>query len=226
MEAPTLLESIEHYYTAKVRKYGATPEGVDWISVMSQRLRFVQLLKVIDWRSAFSLHDVGCGYGALLAHLADRHADADIRYIGSDVSGEMIRRARSQWRRRKNVDFVVAPASTPVSDYCVASGIFNVKLDHARDAWERHVALTLAAMHGGSRRGFAVNFMTPGALSDRPAAAGGLYVTEPERWVDHCRSELGCEAQLVEDYGLREFTLLVKPSLDQPAEMRARSASS
>lgn len=226
MEAPAVLESIEHYYTAKVRKYGATPEGVDWISVMSQRLRFVQLLKVIDWNAAFSLHDVGCGYGALLEHLADRHADADFHYIGSDVSGEMIRRARRQWRHLRNAEFMVTPASTPVVDYCIASGIFNVKLDNARAAWERHVALTLDAMHGESRRGIAVNFMTPRALSDRPAAAGGLYAAEPERWADHCRSELGCEVQIVENYGLQEFTLLAKPSLDQRADKRARKASS
>ena len=55
---------ISDYYTAKIRKFGATPLGVDWTCLPTQELRFVQLLKVCDFTSPLSLNDLGCGYGA------------------------------------------------------------------------------------------------------------------------------------------------------------------
>ena len=209
-----LLECIERYYTTKVRRHGATAEGVDWNSAMSQRLRFVQLLKVVsDWGQPMSLHDLGCGYGALLDHLADRHPAASIRYVGSDVSPEMIRRAR----RRRHLpgspgfpEFIVASSAPPRVDYSVASGIFNVKLDHPVPAWERHVASTLQALCAASAKGFAVNFMAPQALRLRSAAAGCLYGAPAEHWIAYCRNALGCRVEAVEDYGLPEYTLLVR----------------
>jgi len=62
---------ISDYYTARIRKFGATPLGVDWTCQPTQELRFVQLLTVCDFASAFSLNDLGCGYGALLSFWID-----------------------------------------------------------------------------------------------------------------------------------------------------------
>jgi SAM-dependent methyltransferase len=209
-----MLASVERYYTAKVCRYGATAQGVDWNSALSQRLRFVQLLKLVtDWSQPLSLHDLGCGYGALLDHLADRHADAAVRYIGSDVSAEMIRRARRQRRPPRGdhpPDFIVATAQPPDADYSVASGIFNVKLEHPVPAWEQHVASTLAALSAASRKGFAVNFMAPQALAARPGAAASLYGPPPEHWVAYSRDVLGCAVEVIAGYGLPEYTLLAR----------------
>ena len=78
--------AIENYYTAKVSRHGATPLGVDWTCIATQELRFVQLLKLCEFAAPFSLNDLGCGYGALLAYLAKRHASAAIDYLGIDLS--------------------------------------------------------------------------------------------------------------------------------------------
>lgn len=205
---------VECYYTARLRRHGATPQGVDWDSEMSQRLRFVQLLKVVrDWSQPLSLHDLGCGYGALLAHLADRHPGAIVHYMGTDVSAEMIARARRRRHPRgapRPRRFAVATATLPVSDYSVASGIFNVKLETPAAAWEQHVASTLSRMRSASRKGFAVNFMSPQALALRPGAAANLYGAPATQWTAYCRDVLACEVELVADYGLPEFTLLVR----------------
>ena len=42
------------------------------------------------------------------------------------------------------------------ADYVVASGIFNVKLDHPVDTWREYVLETLATLNRLSRRGFRV----------------------------------------------------------------------
>ena len=208
-----ILDDVERYYSAKVRRHGATALGVDWNSPMSQRLRFVQLLKVVDWSAGpFSLHDLGCGYGALVEHLQERHADARIAYIGTDLSPAMIRHARRLWTARPHARFEPAVTQLPAADYTVASGIFNVCLGHGAAAWEALVAATLAQMYAASRRGFAVNFMTPKVWAERPATVGQLYATPPGRWIDHCATVLGCEVRCVQAYGLNEFTLLATRS--------------
>lgn len=221
-----LYATIERYYTGLVVKHGPTPRGVDWTCMPSQELRFVQLLKLCDFAAPFSLNDVGCGYGGLLRHLDRRHPEAEIDYLGIDLSPAMVRSGRRLWRRRAGARFVTGSASPRVADYSVASGIFNVRLDEPLERWERFVDSTLRDLHATSRRGFAVNFMAP-LGPDQPHKAG-LYRTAPEPWLAFCERELGSSPELVVDYGLREFTLLSRPrqaSVGMRARSRARSGS-
>lgn len=198
--------SIERYYTVRILEHGPTALGVDWSSVAAQHLRFAQLVKLIDFSRPLSLNDVGCGYGALIAFLVRRHRGASIDYRGCDLSAGMIDAARRRWRRRAGARFVVGAETGEIADYAVASGIFNVNLEHGLAEWERFVAATLASMGRSARIGFAVNFMAP---PDAVPVAKPLYRVPAERWIGFCRA-LGFEAQIVEGYGLREYTLLLR----------------
>ena len=198
--------SIERYYSAKIARHGPTPRGVDWSSVLTQQVRFLQLLKICAFAKPFSLNDVGCGYGALLAYLAERHTAAAVDYLGIDLSAAMIRQARKSWRGAARAEFVVGNASPRVADYSIASGIFNVQLDQPSDRWEAFIASTLSEMSRTSRRGFAVNFI---AADPRRPNRPGLYRTLPGQWIRHCEETLGLEARLIAGYGLGEFTLLL-----------------
>jgi SAM-dependent methyltransferase len=207
-ELATVHAGISDYYTAKIRKFGATPIGVDWTCVPTQELRFVQLLKLCDFASPFSLNDLGCGYGALLSYLDRCHAGCSIDYLGIDLSSAMLRQARRLWRNRTNVSFAQGSIIPRLADYSVASGIFNVQLDQPRDVWERFVATTLGRLHSASRCGFAVNFVK--ANGNGTAGRKGLYAVDPEKWSHHCASEFGAATEVNEGYGLREFTLSVR----------------
>jgi SAM-dependent methyltransferase len=202
---------VETYYGARVAKYGATPLGVDWSCEATQNLRFVQLLKVCDFSAPFALNDVGCGYGALCAFLVMRYSESRIDYLGVDLSRAMISRAR---RRFSGPDrcFAVGKASPRVADYSVASGIMNVNVGYSRAVWEDFVAAILRDMRRTSRRGFSVNFMTEMARAETSAdpLAASLYRTRPERWVRYCEQDLGCAVEIIENYGMKEFTLLVQ----------------
>jgi hypothetical protein len=62
-------------------------------------------------------------------------------------------------------------------------------------------------MHRMSKVGFAVNFLrTPG----QPSQQGQLYCTTPGKWARFCERELGRSIEIVDDYGLQEFTLLAR----------------
>jgi SAM-dependent methyltransferase len=184
-------------------------------------MRFVQLLRLCDFSIAFSLNDLGCGYGALLTYLAKYHAETEVDYLGIDLSAAMVRRAKRLQQRYGTLSFVRGSVSPRLADYSVASGIFNVKLHHSVESWERFVHKTLLDMHAASRRGFAVNFMAP--LGPGQPAKIELYRTAPDPWALYCKEELGCSVEVLQDYGMREFTLLVRA---EPSACRGRNAGS
>ena len=156
----------------------------------------------------FSLNDVGCGYGALLSFLAERHPGRTVDYTGIDLSAAMVDAAERLWAGAPNLRFAQGSACPAPADYSVASGIFNVCQSIGRAEWERFVRATLHDMRQASRRAFSVNFMAPLApgMPDVPE----LYRTAPQPWIDVCARELGGDVELLEGYGLREFTLLVR----------------
>jgi len=198
---------IDRYYSRRIRRFGPVPLGVDWHCQATQELRFVQLLRACDFGAPFSLNDLGCGYGALRAFQVARHPDAQVDYLGIDLSARMVDAARARWAHDAGARFVHARVPTRRADHSVASGIFNVRLRVAPDDWERFVGKTLDDLAEHSMRGFSVNFIAlrPGESDD----GGPLYRTHPERWADHCVARFGADVRLVAGYGLREFTLLV-----------------
>jgi SAM-dependent methyltransferase len=198
---------IDAYYSGKIARFGTTPPGVDWTCQATQEMRFVQLLKLCDFGSPFSLNDLGCGYGALIAYLDRRHNGCAVDYLGIDVSDAMVRRARRLWRDRSDVAFALGHASPRMADYAVASGIFNVAQDQPRHDWERFIAASLDDLHQTTRRGFAVNFMK------RPAGAParhGLYTTDTASWARYCATRFNATAEVHDGYGLMEFTLILR----------------
>jgi SAM-dependent methyltransferase len=206
--APPGLEAVhaavERYYAGCLRRHGATPMGVDWRCLPTQQLRFARLLQVVESWDGVSINDLGCGYGALLDFLAERHEPAGIDYCGADLSAAMIRRARRRWPRHA---FRIGATPGRLADYGLASGLFNVRLDHPEPLWEAFIRDTLGILHATSRRGFAVNFML--ARADGRPGREGLYRTRPEPWIRHCETAFGADVALAHGEGLGEFTLLV-----------------
>ena len=202
---------VEAYYGARLAEHGATPRGVDWSCQATQNLRFVQLLRLCDFSAPFALNDVGCGYGALCGFLAERHCESSIDYLGIDLSRAMISRARRRFSR-PGIRFAVGKTCPRLADYSVASGIMNVNVGYSRPVWEDFVAVMLKDMRRVSRRGFSVNFMDASMRAETSAdpRAASLYRTTPQRWVGYCEGELGCSVETIDNYGMREFTLLVR----------------
>lgn len=198
---------VAGYYTERVALHGATPLGVDWSCLPTQEMRFVQLLKLCDFSRAFSINDIGCGYGALLQYLKKRHRRATVDYLGVDLSAAMIAHAERRFHDRALTVFQVASHATRAAHYSVASGIFNVKLDQPLRTWERFIADALQRMSESSLRGFAVNFLAPAPIEGR--AIPELYYAAPNRWRRHCEQTLGARVEVLADYGMREYTLLV-----------------
>lgn len=202
----SILERVASYYGECVREHGETARGVDWSSAASQALRFQQLLKILPGpRAAYSILDYGCGYGALVDTLAAR--GDSFRYLGFDASDEMIARARRRYPR-PDCTFGTDLAALGRADYAVASGVMNVKLDIPTEAWREHVAAMLEDLDRASTRGFAFNALT--SYSDADRMIEQLFYADPCEYFDHCKRRFAPQVALLHDYGLFEFTILVR----------------
>jgi SAM-dependent methyltransferase len=201
-----IINNISKYYTEKVLSYGSTPQGVDWNGLESQENRFAQLLKLIENENSenYSLLDYGCGFGALLTYLKLRNKN--VGYIGYDISEQMLKKAIEQhndeltWLNKLELSLKV--------DYVIASGLFNVKLDQSIIDWENYIIKTLDEINSIAVKGFSFNILT--AYSDQEYMKDYLYYASPEKYFKQCKLSYSKNVSLLHDYGLYEFTILVR----------------
>jgi len=206
-KTPGLLDDVARYYSGKLAAHGETAKGVDWNGHESQALRFKQLCKIIGAdRTTFSINDLGCGYGALLDHLACSYQA--FSYCGVDVSADMIGAATRRYEGRTGCRFIIAAEPDAPADYGVASGIFNVRLNRTDAEWQDYLFTTLDLLDRTSRLGFAFNCLT--SYSDEDRKRGDLYYADPCRLFDLCKRRYSRQVALLHDYELFEFTILVR----------------
>lgn len=206
IENTGLLAEVAGYYSEKLSLHGQSPRGVDWNGEEGQVLRFKELCRVIDFAHSFSVTDLGCGYGALYDHLSSHQRT--FSYLGLDVSQGMIEAARTRLAGRDNAQLVQAGTPDVVNDYGIASGIFNVRLGRTDAEWQAYVEQTLDALDRSSRLGFSFNCLTSYADADRMRP--DLYYADPLRLFDLCKRRYSRNVALLHDYGLYEFTILVR----------------
>jgi len=202
-----LLDEVASYYAEKLAEHGDSPRGVDWNGEESQMVRFAQLCKIIDTKFPnFSLNDLGCGYAALLDYLREKYGN--FTYLGADVSREMIKAAEQRHTAANPARFIISAEPAQVADYGVASGIFNVRLRRTDAEWFDYLQATLDVLDRTSSLGFAFNCLT--SYSDEDKKRDYLYYPDPCRLFDLCKRRYSRQVALLHDYGLYEFTILVR----------------
>lgn len=208
-QAAAWLDPVAQYYADKLQRFGATARGVDWNSGESQALRFAQLCRVLRGSGPFSINDVGCGYGELRDYLErEGHGNGGADYLGVDIAPAMVAAARARAAGAARTRFAEGAVPDRVADYAVASGIFNVRLGVPDAQWRAHLLATLDALDACSRRGFAFNCLT--SYSDADRMRPDLYYADPLPLFDHCKRRYARDVALLHDYGLYEFTMIVR----------------
>ncbi len=201
-----ILTNVAQYYSDKLIKHGETAKGVDWNGEESQLLRFVQLAKIIETTEIFSLNDLGCGYGALFDFL--NNLNRKFTYHGCDIADDMVSAATMRYGSYANANFLVASEPSNIADYSVASGIFNVRLEHSDEEWRKYLVNTLDILNKKSQLGFSFNCLT--SYSDVDKMRDYLYYVDPCWLFDLCKKRYSRHVALLHDYGLYEFTILVR----------------
>lgn len=199
------ISEVAAYYTRRLAEHGPSAQAVDWNGEDSQVLRFQQLARVIERDSAVSVNDLGCGYGALFEHLVGDHPELD--YRGFDVAPTMVEAAEAHIRDAR-AGFAVTDTPDRVADFGIASGIYNVRGNCPNEAWLQHIEASIDLLARTSRHGFAFNCLT--SYSDPPKMRPHLYYADPCYIFDLCKRRYSRQVALLHDYGLYEFTILVR----------------
>lgn len=212
-EVRRAIGGVRDLYTNNLAEHGVSSRSVGWPQADAQTLRFEKLAQVIDLTAPdvpVSVNDWGCGYGAMFAFLDARPGVELQRYVGYDVSSEMLDAARehvpdprAQWVLGSDVD--------QVADYSFVSGTFNVRLQASDASWGEYVRAVLRRLHEHSRRGFAFNLLT----SYVDWRKDDLFYADPGEFFAFCKAELSRFVTLLHDYPLYEWTMLVIKE-DQP----------
>lgn len=199
---------LNEYFSEKLDEFGATPKGVDYNGPDAQELRFENLVKIIDPSRPFSVIDYGSGYGAMFDFLSRK--GWQFEYYGIDLIEKMVIAGRKTHRNHSNAHFTTDEREVPMADYLLAGAIFNIKLDEAYERWQEFVVQTLGRMNELCSKGFSFNMLTKYSDEDRMAQRPDLFYGDPLFFFDICKRRFSRNVALLHDYGLYDFTILVR----------------
>lgn len=208
-----ILQSLQSYFTERVEAYGADYRSVDWNSQTRQELCFKQLMQICkdpisgSVAENFSLNDYGCGYGALVKYLI-KHNYKVAAYTGFDITPAMSAKAEEMFGQQENCRFTANESDLMAADYTIGSGLLSLKLENSIEQWEAYVLNLLDKLWSLSRKGLAFNSLTK--YSDVDRMRPDLYYPDPCFLFDYCKTRFSKNVALLHDYGVYEFTILVR----------------
>ena len=204
-------KKLNEYFIEKLETFGTTAKGVDYNGEQARQIRFAELIKIIDLTKPFSIIDYGCGYGAMFEYLYAKGWEFD--YYGVDLIEKMIIAGREKYMSFSNARFTTDEKELPVADYLVAAGIFNIKLESPYDKWQDFICETLPRMNALCSKGFSFNMLTKYSDADRMAERPDLFYGDPLFFFDFCKRNFSRNVALLHDYGLYDFTILVRKDI-------------
>jgi SAM-dependent methyltransferase len=206
MRITSILSDVAAYYTSKLEAHGSTPQGVDWNDVASHERRHHQFLRLLNGSPAASVIDLGCGFGDFLRFLRENGHTG--RFTGYDIAQSMIEKALELHGESDNHQWRIGAKPGETADFAVASGLLNVKGDVPVDEWEEYVRGIIEVLAQVGTRGFAFNVLS--LSSDAERRRPTLYYADPCEVLRYCLSKYGRSIALLQDYGLYEFTVIVR----------------
>jgi SAM-dependent methyltransferase len=205
-DVSSIHQAVAAYYDATLATHGPTARGVDWRDEASHRLRHAQFLRLLDGNPCASVIDLGCGYGDFLTIL--RAAGHRGHYLGCDVAPGMIEAARAMHHEDGNCTWQLGAKPNAVADYAVANGVLNVRRGADATAWLAYVESVMQTLGAHSSRGFGFNMLS--TSSDPEKRRADLHYADPVATLALCLQRYGRHVALLQDYGLWEFTVLVR----------------
>jgi hypothetical protein len=211
MKINDVQKKLNQYFAEKLTTFGATPKGVDYNGPEAQEKRFEQLVRVIDPSQPFTVIDYGSGYGAMFDFLQKK--GWQFEYYGIDLIETMVIAGRETHKDSPYAHFTTDEREVPPADYLLAGATFNIKLDATYEDWQDFVVTTLHRMNTLCSKGFSFNMLTKYSDADRMAQRPDLFYGDPLVFFDFCKQNFSRNVALLHDYGLYDFTILVRKDI-------------
>jgi SAM-dependent methyltransferase len=204
-DSDSIRSEVAAYYSAKLATHGPNSNGVDWNGTASHELRHRQFLRLLEDGREASVLDLGCGFGDFFRFLrTEGHRGP---FIGYDVAPSMIAEA-VRLHGEVGCRWQVGGEPSEAADFAVASGIFNVRGSVPVELWAQYVLDTIDVLARVGTRGFAFNVLS--LSSDHERRAAHLYYADAAETLSYCLQRYGRSVALLQDYGLYEFTVIVR----------------
>jgi hypothetical protein len=203
-----ILNDVMSHYKKIFREYGHSAQGANWRDKDGQFLRFKVILDIIKRKNIENktLADMGCGSGSFLDFCLKEKIKLK-SYIGYDILNEPIENIK------KNTAFdyfekelIVSAVPIKNSDYFIASGLFNVKLESCDDVWKRYIFSLLDAMYEKSNIGVCFNLFTD-VVDWR---CDDLFYGSSEEFKAHFQKYSPKNIIVSQNYGLFEWTMYIE----------------
>ena len=222
-----LRAKVRDYYSGTIERHGPTPLGVDWPNAASQYLRFVQLLKVCDFREALQPERLRLRLrraAGISGNASCRSRDrlSRHRHLGIDDFAA----ARERWASKQPCEICRGPAVRPHGRLLDRQRhIQRPARPSPRPIGKRYVEID------------AMRICRPAAGSASPSISCCRTMTSRPRMNSiaarrHAGSPSAgrnsdCSVRVLRGYGLREFTLLIrrKPQTAAPRQAGSRKAA-
>jgi hypothetical protein len=120
----------------------------------------------------------------------------------------MIKQAEGLYGQLPNTTFTAHKDNLQPAEYVIAGGIFNVRMKADDETWKQVILTTLHELWGLATKGMAFNILT--SYSDADKMRDYLYYADPCFMFDYCKRNFSKEVALLHDYGVYEFTILVR----------------
>jgi len=202
-----ILEFVQRVYSYRINEYGPVANGVFWRDEDGQILRLELLLQAVtpeDLNGPITVNDLGCGYGALFDLLADERMLEGGHYYGYDIAPDMIAQAQAR-HADPRANFILSPVATEAADYSFVSGTYNMSMGANTALWTHYVKTSLDMLWKKTNKIMAFNMLD----SHAPNKLDDLYYADRRTILEHALT-LSPEVEVIDDYPLDEFTVIVK----------------
>ena len=207
-KSPRLLNPVLRAYERRLHQFGADPRGVFWKDEDYQRKRYDILSSVFDdadQAGGITIHDFGCGYGALFDYLKDKPVMRASRYIGTDMSADMIRAAKNRITDPR-ASFIRHLKAMDTVDVSIVSGTYNMHVGQDEKDWEDYVKASLRQLWGKTRKSLAFNMLR----DDADEQFDGLYYINGRGLFEFCTRELSPFVTIQNDSPLPDWTFFIR----------------
>ena len=128
---------IEHYEEC-FKKFGDTPQGVDWTKDEQVEFRYNTMIELINFREKsfhitenVSLLDYGCGLSHLYEYIVKNNIDY-VEYTGLEISNKFFEVSRKKFPDNKYIKGDILKDGDLLKnyyDYIIMNGVFTEKRD-------------------------------------------------------------------------------------------------
>jgi SAM-dependent methyltransferase len=204
------IKLIEKYYNFHLKKYKNGPRAVNWSSRKTQIIRFNKIYEAGNFNNK-KIHDVGCGLSHFYEFLKNKKIK--FRYIGSDISAEMIRGAKNRSMDAKinlykinllklNNRRLLKKLS---ADFVIANGLFTVKVNLSNKYWWSYIKKMLKKMFYITKECLIFNLMK----NNVDYKDSHLYYQSIDPLLKFIERNLSKKVIIKQDYPLYEFMVYV-----------------